>query len=30
MGWERRGNRTYYYAASREGGRVVKQYVPRC
>jgi hypothetical protein len=26
MGWETRGNSTYYYTASRVGGRVVKQY----
>jgi hypothetical protein len=28
MGWERRGNRDYYYQARRVGGRVVKEYVP--
>jgi hypothetical protein len=28
MGWERRGNREYYYRATRVGGRVVKEYVP--
>jgi hypothetical protein len=27
MGWEKRGNATYYYTAERVGGRVVKQYV---
>ena len=27
MGWERRGNREYYYQAERVGGRVVKRYV---
>lgn len=27
MGWERRGGRSYYYAAERVGGRVVKRYV---
>jgi hypothetical protein len=27
MGWETRGTSTYYYTASRVGGRVVKQYV---
>lgn len=27
MGWEKRGNRTYYYTAQRVGGRVVKRYV---
>ena len=27
MGWEQRGNSTYYYTAAREGGRVVKKYV---
>jgi hypothetical protein len=27
MGWERRGNGTYYYTAARVGGRVVKRYV---
>ena len=27
MGWEQRGNATYYYSAERVGGRVVKQYV---
>ena len=27
MGWERRGNATYYYTAERVGGCVVKQYV---
>lgn len=27
MGWEQRGNRTYYYTARREGGKVVKEYV---
>ena len=26
MGWERRGNREYYYQAERVGGRVVKRY----
>lgn len=26
MGWEKRGNGTYYYTAARVGGRVVKQY----
>ena len=28
MGWERRGNREHFYTARREGGRVVKEYVP--
>jgi hypothetical protein len=28
MGWERRGNRDYYYQANRVGSRVVKEYVP--
>jgi hypothetical protein len=28
MGWERRGNRQHFYTARREGGRVVKEYVP--
>lgn len=28
MGWEQRGNRTYYYRAARVGGRVVKEYIP--
>ena len=28
MGWERRGNRSYYYWARRVNGRVEKQYVP--
>lgn len=27
MGWEKRGNATYYYTAEREGRRVVKRYV---
>jgi hypothetical protein len=27
MGWEKRGNQTYYYTAERVGGRVVKQFV---
>lgn len=27
MGWEKRGNRDYYYTAERVGGRVVKRYV---
>lgn len=27
MGWERRGNRSYYYRATKANGRVVKQYV---
>ncbi len=27
MGWEKRGNATYYYTAERVGGRVVKMYV---
>jgi hypothetical protein len=27
MGWERRGDRTYYYAKHREGGRVRSQYI---
>jgi hypothetical protein len=27
MGWEQRGNRDYYYRATRVGGRVVKEYV---
>lgn len=27
MGWETRGNRTYYYTAERVGDRVVKMYV---
>jgi hypothetical protein len=27
MGWEKRGNATYYYTAERFGGRVVKQFV---
>ena len=27
MGWERRGNRQYYYTARRVSGRVVKQYL---
>jgi hypothetical protein len=27
MGWERRGNRRYYYRARRASGRVVKEYV---
>jgi hypothetical protein len=27
MGWERRGNRLYFYAATRVGDRVVKRYV---
>jgi hypothetical protein len=26
MGWERRGNATYFYTAQRVGGRVVKRY----
>ena len=27
MGWERRGNRDYFYTAERVNGRVVKRYV---
>ncbi|MBY0457718.1 MAG: hypothetical protein K2V38_10300, partial [Gemmataceae bacterium] len=27
MGWEQRGNSSYYYTAERVGGRVVKRYV---
>jgi hypothetical protein len=27
VGWERRGNRDYYYRAKRVGGRVFKEYV---
>ena len=27
MGWEKRGNASYYYTAERFGGRVVKMYV---
>lgn len=29
MGWERRGNSTYYYQKIREGGRVVSRYCGR-
>jgi len=28
MGWEQRGNRTYYYTAERIGRKVVKHYCP--
>jgi hypothetical protein len=28
MGWERRGNKCFYYQARRVNGRVVKEYVP--
>lgn len=27
MGWERRGNRRYYYRKRRQGGQVVSEYV---
>lgn len=27
MGWEKRGNRSYYYQKRREGNRVVSEYV---
>lgn len=27
MGWEQRGNRSYFYTGERVGGRVVKRYV---
>ena len=27
MGWERRGQRRYYYRARRDGDRVIKEYV---
>lgn len=27
MGWEQRGNATYYYTAERVNGRVVKRYI---
>jgi len=29
MGWEKRGNQTYYYRKKREGGRVRSVYVGR-
>lgn len=27
MGWEMRGNRRYYYRKTRDGGRVVSEYI---